>query len=109
MQPVGEEIEMNRHQRLAEKEHHLWDSVRGRRNLRPTSQTARTGHPYLQTRLRRTGAQAALDRCRALARQIQSDLLNKKADDFVDLLALADLQVSIECAASVLGHSKGEW
>jgi hypothetical protein len=59
--------------------------------------------------IEKNGAQAALDRCRALARQIQSDLLNKKADDFVDLLALADLQVSIECAASVLGHSKGEW
>jgi hypothetical protein len=73
---------------------------------------------YLEDRSRRTraslsaiekaGTDAALNRCRALARQIQSDLLKKSPDDFVNLLALADVQVSIERAASVLEHSKDE-
>jgi hypothetical protein len=70
---------------------------------------------YLDDRSRRTraslsaiekaGTDAALNRCRVLARQIQSDLRKKNPDDFVDLLALADFQVSIERAASVLEHS----
>ena len=58
--------------------------------------------------IEKNGARAALDRCRVLARQIQSELLNKKPEDFVDVLALADFQVSIERAASVLERSKGE-
>ena len=50
--------------------------------------------------IEKNGAQAALDRCRALARQIQSDLLNKKADDFVD--TVMELQAYLERAAAVL-------
>jgi hypothetical protein len=67
---------------------------------------------YLEDRQRRTrrslsaiekvGTKAALNRCRELARQIQSDLLNKKPEQFLDLLCLADFQVSLERAASVL-------
>ena len=67
---------------------------------------------YLEDRKRRTksslsaidkaGTEAALNRCRALARQIQSDLLNKKPDQFVNLLSLADFQVSLERAVDVL-------
>jgi hypothetical protein len=56
----------------------------------------------------RNGTQAALDRCRALALRIQSELSSKNPDDFIDLLALADFQVSIERAASVLERSKEE-
>jgi hypothetical protein len=40
--------------------------------------------------------------------RIQSELSSKNPDDFVDLLALADFQVSIERAASVLERSKEE-
>jgi hypothetical protein len=58
--------------------------------------------------IEKNGTQAALDRCRTLARQIQSELLNRKAADFVDLLALADFQVSIERAACVLECSKAK-
>ena len=44
-----------------------------------------------------TGRQAALDRCRvACLVEIQSELSSKNPDDFVDLLALADFQVSID-------------
>jgi len=67
---------------------------------------------YLEDRKRRTrtsfsaiekaGTEAALNRCRALARQIQSDLVNKKPEQFVNLLSLADFQVSLERAALVL-------
>jgi hypothetical protein len=59
-----------------------------------------------QSEIEKVGTKAALVRCRELARQIQSDLLKKSPDDFVDLLALADFQVSIERAASVLAHTK---
>jgi molecular chaperone DnaK (HSP70) len=58
--------------------------------------------------IERDGTQAALARCRALALQIQSELSRKKVDDFVDLMALADFQVSIERAAFVLERSKVE-
>jgi molecular chaperone DnaK (HSP70) len=58
--------------------------------------------------IERDGTQAALARCRALALQIQLELSRKKVDDFVDLMALADFQVSIERAAFVLERSKVE-
>jgi len=67
---------------------------------------------YLEDRKRRikvalsaiekAGPEATLNRCRALARQIQSDLLNKKPDQFVNALSLANFQVSLERAVSVL-------
>ena len=69
---------------------------------------------YLKERTRRTrtalsaiekaGTEAALDRCRALARQIRDDLRHKKPEHFVNVMSLADFQVSLERAASVLGH-----
>jgi len=52
--------------------------------------------------IEKAGPEAALIRCRALARQIQSDLLNKKPDQFVNALSLANFQVSLERAVSVL-------
>jgi hypothetical protein len=58
--------------------------------------------------IEKVGTDAALNRCRELARQIQSGLLNKQPDNFVDILSLADLQVSLERAASVLEHKAGQ-
>jgi hypothetical protein len=61
-----------------------------------------------KSEIERNGTQAVLDRCRSLALRIQSELSSKNPDDFADLLALADFQVSIERAASVLERSKEE-
>jgi hypothetical protein len=52
--------------------------------------------------IERVGTEAALNRCRALAQRIQSDLRNRKPEHFVDVWALADFQVALERAASVL-------
>jgi hypothetical protein len=60
-----------------------------------------------QSEIEKVGTKAALDRCRELARQIQADLLTKKSDHFVDVLSLADFQVLLERAASVLEAEKG--
>ena len=63
--------------------------------------------------IEKAGTGAALDRCRALARRIQGDLHHKKPEHFVNVMSLADFQVSLECAASVLEqqarliHSRG--
>ena len=46
--------------------------------------------------------EAALNRCRALVRQIQSKLRNKRPEHFVDKLSLADFCASVEKAADVL-------
>jgi hypothetical protein len=69
---------------------------------------------YLKERNRRTstalsviekaGTEAALDRCRTLAHQIQTDLRHKKPEHFMNVMSLADFQVSLERAASVLKH-----
>jgi len=52
--------------------------------------------------IERTGTEAALNRCRELARQLQAELSGKRRDDFVDVMSLADFQVSLERAAFVL-------
>jgi hypothetical protein len=55
----------------------------------------------------KAGMEAALNRCRGLAAQIESELRNTKREHFVDeLLSLADLYTSLECAADVLGQSR---
>lgn len=69
---------------------------------------------YLKERNRRTstalsviekaGTEAALDKCRMLAHQIQTDLRHKKPEHFMNVMSLADFQVSLERAASVLKH-----
>jgi hypothetical protein len=48
--------------------------------------------------------EATLNRCRALAAQIQNKLRNKKPEHFVDELALADFYASLARAADVLGQ-----
>jgi hypothetical protein len=52
--------------------------------------------------IERTGTEAALNRCRELARQLQTELSDKGSEHFVDAMSLADFQVSLERAAFVL-------
>jgi hypothetical protein len=54
--------------------------------------------------IEKVAVEAALNRCRALAAQIESELHNKKPEHFVDKLSLADFYASLERAADVLGH-----
>src|SRR6516225_2533766 len=49
---------------------------------------------------------ATLIRCRALAAKIANELRNKKPEQFVDKLSLADLYASLEHAARVLEQKK---
>ena len=51
----------------------------------------------------RAGIERALNRCRHLAAQIESELRNKRREHFDELL-LADLCASLEEAANVLGE-----
>jgi len=52
----------------------------------------------------KAAVEAALNRCRALAAQIASELRNKRSEHFVDKLSLADFYASLEHAADVLGQ-----
>jgi hypothetical protein len=56
--------------------------------------------------IEKLGTEGALDRCRALASQVQSSL-HKMSDHTIDMHALADFQVSLERAASVLAQKSG--
>jgi hypothetical protein len=57
--------------------------------------------------IEKAAIEAALNRCRALARQIESKLRNKRPEHFVDKLSLADFCVSVERAADIL-KQKGD-
>ena len=50
--------------------------------------------------------EAALNRCRALARQIASKLREAKPEHFVDKVSLADFCTSLESAADVLKQKR---
>jgi glutathione S-transferase len=52
----------------------------------------------------KAAVERALNRCRALAAQIESELRNKRPEHFVDKLSLADVHASLEHAADVLGQ-----
>jgi hypothetical protein len=52
----------------------------------------------------KAGIEAALNRCRALAAQIESELGNVRRGHFVDKLSLAEFYASLEHAADVLGQ-----
>ena len=52
----------------------------------------------------KAGIEAALNRCRALAAQIMSELRNERPEHFVDKLSLADFYASLEHAADLLGQ-----
>jgi hypothetical protein len=54
----------------------------------------------------KAAVEAALNRCRGLAAQIESKLRNKRPEHFVDKLSLADFHGSLERAATVLGQQK---
>jgi hypothetical protein len=56
--------------------------------------------------IEKAGIEGALNRCRGLAAQIASELRNKRPEHFVDKLSLADLCVSLEHAADVLGRKR---
>jgi hypothetical protein len=51
---------------------------------------------------------AALDRCRVLAGQIESNLRNMSPEHFTDNVSLADFHASLERAADVLGRKGRE-
>src|SRR6478672_8419245 len=55
----------------------------------------------------KAGIEGALNRCRHLAAQIESELRNKRPEHFGDKLSLADFYASLEHAADVLGQ-KGQ-
>jgi hypothetical protein len=50
----------------------------------------------------KAAVEAALNRCRALAGQIESELRKKTPEHFVDKVSLADVCVSLEGAIDVL-------
>ena len=52
------------------------------------------------------GIRATLNRCRALASKIANELRNKRPEQFVDKLSLADVHASLEHAAGVLEQKK---
>ena len=49
---------------------------------------------------------AALNRCRALAAKIANELRNKRPEQFLDKLSLADVHACLERAADVLSRVK---
>jgi hypothetical protein len=57
--------------------------------------------------IEKAAVEAALNRCRALAAQIESELHKKRPAHFVDKLSLADFYASLEHAADVIGQ-KGQ-
>jgi hypothetical protein len=57
--------------------------------------------------IEKAAVKGALNRCRALAAQIESELRNKRPEHFVDKLSLADFYASLEHAAEVIGQ-KGQ-
>jgi hypothetical protein len=56
--------------------------------------------------IEKAGIEGAVNRCRGLAAQIASELSNKGPEHFVDKLSLADLCVSLEQAANLLGRKR---
>jgi hypothetical protein len=54
--------------------------------------------------IEKAAVERALNRCRALAAQIESELRNKRREHFIDKFLLADLCASLEEAANFLGE-----
>jgi glutathione S-transferase len=52
----------------------------------------------------KAAVEGALNRCRRLVAQIESELRNKRPEHFFDKLSLADFYASLEQAADVLGQ-----
>jgi hypothetical protein len=56
----------------------------------------------------KAAVKGALDRCRALADQIEIELRNMSPEHFADKLSLADFHASLERAAYSLGQTSGQ-
>ena len=56
--------------------------------------------------IEKAAMEAALNRCRALVRQIQSKLRNKRPEHSVDKLSLGDFCASVETAADLLKQKR---
>ena len=56
--------------------------------------------------MEKAGIGATLNRCRALASKIGNELRNKRPEQFVDKLLLADLYTSLEHAARLLEQKR---
>jgi hypothetical protein len=54
--------------------------------------------------IEKSAVAAALNRCRVLARQIESELRNKRPEHLLDKASLADFCASLEHAVDVLGQ-----
>jgi len=54
--------------------------------------------------IEKAAVEAAVSRCRVLARQIESELRKKRSEHFVDKSLLADFYASLGHAANVLGQ-----
>jgi len=52
--------------------------------------------------LEKVGIEAALNRCRALAQQIEGELRVRRSEPSADLVSLAELQAALERAAWIL-------
>jgi hypothetical protein len=57
--------------------------------------------------IEKAAVEAALNRCRVLAGQIEGLLRNKRPEHFVDKLSLADFYASLAHAAGIIGQ-KGQ-
>jgi hypothetical protein len=55
----------------------------------------------------KTGTEAALNRCRALATKIGNELRSKRPEHFVDKPTLAEIRDALEFAADVLATVRG--
>jgi hypothetical protein len=69
-------------------------------------QKQRHGIKRSLSEIEKLGTEAALNRCRDLAREIKSRLHNQVLGQTADVMSIADLQVSLERAASVLEHKR---
>jgi hypothetical protein len=70
-------------------------------------QEQQSGRKRSLSEIEKVGTVGALKRCRDLARQIQAGLVNKRSEHLIHAEFLADFQVSLERAVSVLEHKAG--
>src|SRR4051812_35655597 len=70
-------------------------------NMRGKRQEASNPRPDL-TAKEKAGMEGALNRCRQLTCQIETELMTKRMEDIRDVRSLADLHASLERAAEVL-------
>jgi hypothetical protein len=69
--------------------------------MRSKRQESSKARPDLTER-EKAGMEGALNRCRELTLRIEAELRTKKMEEIPDVMALAELHVSLERAAEVL-------